>query len=246
MQNCISKIEGLEELTELTTLNLAGNCIEELSGLDALPHLTTLNVSKNALASVAAIEHLTSCAALTNVDLSDNSLPGDEANTWLATLARVPKLVTLYLKGNPLVRDTRHYRKATLAALPALQYLDDRPVFDVERVSVEAWTKGGQEAERAARTAFAEAEKAASKASSERFRAWQEEIRCVHMHHAHAHTSLALALTLLINPSPSLPLIVSNASYVSAPSCHSLSAALAALLSWPSTTPSCARRVCLR
>jgi hypothetical protein len=33
----------------------------------------------------------------------------------------------------------RSYRKATIAALPGLTYLDDRPVFEVERLCAEAW-----------------------------------------------------------------------------------------------------------
>ena len=33
----------------------------------------------------------------------------------------------------------RSYRKTVVAALPALTYLDDRPVFELERLCAEAW-----------------------------------------------------------------------------------------------------------
>jgi len=202
MHNSISRIEGLHGLSNLVTLNLAGNGIDMVEGLSCLPQLNSLNLSKNALASAAAIRHLVECPALTTLDLSDNSLPavtaperpaltaGESAGSvvapgvasgaaseCLSVLAAVPRLATLYLKGNPLVRDTRHYRKAALTAMPRLQYLDDRPIFPVERAAVAAWAAGGQEAERAARAALAEAEVEKERQSAERFKAWAEEVR---------------------------------------------------------------------
>lgn len=48
-------------------------------------------------------------------------------------------LGALYLRGNPAVSAIRSYRKSLIAALPALSYLDDRPIFEVERLCAEAW-----------------------------------------------------------------------------------------------------------
>jgi dynein assembly factor 1, axonemal len=45
----------------------------------------------------------------------------------------------LYLKGNPVVSAIKNYRKTIVAALPNLQYLDERPVFEDERRLVSAW-----------------------------------------------------------------------------------------------------------
>lgn len=38
--------------------------------------------------------------------------------------------------------------------LPNLNYLEDRPIFDYERLFAEAWKKGGKEAEAKARDEY--------------------------------------------------------------------------------------------
>lgn len=51
----------------------------------------------------------------------------------------MPDLRVLYLQGNPVVKDIRHYRKIIIGRCKELRYLDDRPVFDDERRRVKAW-----------------------------------------------------------------------------------------------------------
>ena len=51
----------------------------------------------------------------------------------------LPLLRVLYLRGNPAVSAMRGYRKTLIALLPSLNYLDDRPVFETERLCAEAW-----------------------------------------------------------------------------------------------------------
>lgn len=57
------------------------------------------------------------------------------------------ELICLYLKGNPSVRKVRQYRKMLAVGMSKLAYLDDRPIFEIERVGCDAFAIGGAEAE---------------------------------------------------------------------------------------------------
>ena len=59
-----------------------------------------------------------------------------------------------------MVSQVRQYRKRMISSIPTLSYLDDRPVFALERICAEAWAKGGLEAEKAARKEYKDAEEA--------------------------------------------------------------------------------------
>jgi hypothetical protein len=48
------------------------------------------------------------------------------------------------------LRHISKYRRNLTAALKNLTYLDDRPVYDYERLFVNAWVEGGDEAEKKA------------------------------------------------------------------------------------------------
>ncbi len=54
-------------------------------------------------------------------------------------LQGLPLLSVLYIRGNPAVSAIRGYRKTLIARLAGLNYLDDRPVFETERLCAEAW-----------------------------------------------------------------------------------------------------------
>jgi dynein assembly factor 1 len=43
------------------------------------------------------------------------------------------------------------YRKRLTAGIKTLAYLDDRPVFEIERLAANAWVEGGADAEKEAR-----------------------------------------------------------------------------------------------
>lgn len=47
-----------------------------------------------------------------------------------------------------VVRKVQHYRKATIAKMPNLRYLDDSPVFPKDRRLAEAFLRGGLEVRR--------------------------------------------------------------------------------------------------
>jgi hypothetical protein len=57
----------------------------------------------------------------------------------LEVLVQLPQLGVLYLQGNPCVKKIAHYRKVVIGRIPTLKYLDDRPVFEEERLRCDAW-----------------------------------------------------------------------------------------------------------
>ncbi|CAM9645077.1 unnamed protein product, partial [Phaeothamnion confervicola] len=176
-QNLIASIgDGLAGLRSLVQLDLSENRLTRLDGLAHLPALHTLNVAKNALADAEAVVHLTECAALTNVDLSQNRLEGGAV---LDVLRAVPALVALTVAGNPFVTSVPHFRKATIATMPRLRYLD-RPVFEQERLTAEAWAVGGAKAEQTARQNCQQRRRDDDRRHMTEFREWQEQQRRKH------------------------------------------------------------------
>ena len=136
----------------LSTINVSNNPLGTLEHLSRLPDLQTLQASHCELKDLDAIRDLVDCPELTTVDLQQNKIDGD-AEEMVRLFASMPKLACLYLPGNPIVSSLRHYRKRMISEIPGLAYLDDRPVFPLERLCAEAWAKGGLEAEKAARAA---------------------------------------------------------------------------------------------
>lgn len=51
------------------------------------------------------------------------------------------------------------YRKKMTYGMKNLHYLDDRPIFEIERIAATAWNEGGNEAEQKAREEYQEKKK---------------------------------------------------------------------------------------
>lgn len=144
-QNAIEKIEGLEELTLLVTLNLSHNRIKKIEGISKLTQLKTLDLSHNIFTDIEAVEEITTCPSLTSLDLSNNYIEySEEIVPFFCT---IDNLLCLYLKGNPCVRKISMYRKRLTAGMKNLHYLDDRPIVEIERLAAYAWASGGHDAE---------------------------------------------------------------------------------------------------
>ncbi|KAJ3218509.1 Dynein assembly factor 1, axonemal [Dinochytrium kinnereticum] len=170
-QNCIEDIENLETLTNLDTLNVANNLIKRITGLSVLPSLKTLQIDHNYLRTAVDICHLTMCPQLSILDLSHNKI--DDAEV-IDVFADMPELTVLNLMHNPVISKIKNYRKTMIARVKKLTYLDDRPVFDSERLTAEAWYAGGIEAERAERQRQKDVERAEFDKNYEAFKRLQE------------------------------------------------------------------------
>lgn len=69
--NRISRIKGLENLLNLTTLDLSNNLLEDLSGLRGLNNLTALNLSYNKIKDLQGIEEF---SRLKKLNVSNNQI----------------------------------------------------------------------------------------------------------------------------------------------------------------------------
>ncbi|QDZ22788.1 hypothetical protein A3770_08p53060 [Chloropicon primus] len=90
----ITKIQGLEEFTGLTTLYLESNAISDIEGLEPVLKLTSLYLAKNFLSSTVGLSILVNLQVL---DLADNNL------SELQELGELKQLRTLNISGNKLM-----------------------------------------------------------------------------------------------------------------------------------------------
>jgi hypothetical protein len=175
-QNAIKCVENLGTLSNLNTLNLSQNAIERLEPgcFDGLHSLSTLILSKNRFMASEDVSELSKCSSLTNLDLGNNDI---EDEGVVEIVSKLPALACLVLTGNPFLRTMRQYRKTVLSSMPTLTHLDDRPVFEEERVAVAAWSVGGAKAERDAREAYRQDQRKKDRDAMEAYREWVERKR---------------------------------------------------------------------
>jgi dynein assembly factor 1 len=127
-------------MTNLRALNLTDNLIQKIEGLECLHSLETLQLKRNRIGKFGGLDDalgLLQCPSLTVVDLSDNFIE-DEAvldELWV----KMPKIAVIYFQNNGAIKKIKNYRKTLISRIPTLKYLDDRPVFDEDRVAAEAF-----------------------------------------------------------------------------------------------------------
>lgn len=196
--NGISKIEHLSSLKELKCLYMQQNTLTDISNLEELPQLHTLNVSNNLLRNLdlncfknqqelctlqmshnyfktaASVHAIASCTSLSVLDLSHNEINDVEI---VSLLERLPNLAVLDLRGNPVIRNIDNYRRTLISKIKSLTHLDERPVFDKERRCVEAWVRGGPDAEREERQIIHQEEKNEHERHFQAMMRMQEEAR---------------------------------------------------------------------
>jgi dynein assembly factor 1 len=152
--NNITKIEGLDQLTELSSLNLGNNRISKVENLACCIKLEDLNLSYNQLSDPNDLQKLNEVKSLTSLDLSHNYI--HEPDGLVEVFSELTNLGCLYLRGNKAPHKISNYRKVMIVKIPSLKYLDERPVFEVERLGAEAWFEHGKDAEMAVRRKYYE------------------------------------------------------------------------------------------
>ncbi|TPX43697.1 hypothetical protein SeMB42_g03245 [Synchytrium endobioticum] len=173
-QNCVETMENLENLIKLDTLNLSNNLIRTISGLSHLPALRTLQLSHNFLRNADDLRHLSECQFISILDLANNKI--DDPNI-VDIFETMENLAVLTLMANPVTSKIQNYRRTLVARCKGLTYLDDRPVFEKERLATEAWARGGLEAEREERQRQRDEDRDQNMRNFEALRRLQEEAR---------------------------------------------------------------------
>ena len=172
--NAISSLNGLQSLRRLRSLHVAHNDLTNLNGIENLTELRFLDVSSNtnfesieALANhdsievllcgnnkkLRCIEVLSTCRSLTTLDcrdcnISSTSTAKEENEMILSMICCLRDLASLNLKGNPIVTEiSQPFRTFCISKAPALQNLNEIPVFSKERRISEAYMlRGGRDA----------------------------------------------------------------------------------------------------
>lgn len=78
----------------------------------------------------------------------------DQHDEILPFFADMKDLLCLYIKGNPAMRKVSQFRKNMILNMPKLYYLDDRPIFEIERLCADAFVRGGKEEEKKVREEY--------------------------------------------------------------------------------------------
>ncbi|CAH8577949.1 unnamed protein product [Schistosoma mattheei] len=155
-KNLIRSIENLDHMKYLDTLDVSYNMISKIENLDLLPNFTKLIISHNKLTEINDLIHLIKCEQLSVLDIQYNFIK--DPNVVEEVFAKLPNLRVLYNQGNPFIREVKNYRKNIINQCKNLTYLDDRPVFPMDRACAEAFYSGGIEKEREIRQQWIDAE----------------------------------------------------------------------------------------
>ena len=121
-------VDGLNGLSDLRVLNLAGNKIEMVRNLSSLQSLTELNLRRN---SITAVEELDKLPTLQRVFLSHNKIA---RFLDIQCLFGIKFLIELSLDGNPLSNmDNTAYRNKVIGGMSGLRHLDLQRITEEER-----------------------------------------------------------------------------------------------------------------
>jgi dynein assembly factor 1 len=178
-KNRICKIDNISHLSNLCHLDLSHNPIEKIEGLKGLTNLKIFKATHCRIEQLENCEGLRECQSIESLDIKHNQIQAtDEVPAFFGRV--LPDLQCLYYTGNPGARTIKQYRKRCIGALKKLKYLDERPIFEDERATSEAFCTGGSEAEKLKRAEIHERNARKEEDEREEDLAWRERTRKQH------------------------------------------------------------------
>lgn len=93
-------------------------------------------MNNNELEDYDDVKHLVDCSSIVMLELKSNKIHNVDV---LDIFKEMKQLRLLSLQGNPVVRQSKHYRKNMIASCTELTSLDERPVEKMERVACVAY-----------------------------------------------------------------------------------------------------------
>eukprot|EP00831_Metopus_contortus_P068569 TRINITY_DN6133_c0_g1_i1.p1 TRINITY_DN6133_c0_g1~~TRINITY_DN6133_c0_g1_i1.p1 ORF type:complete len:547 (-),score=111.26 TRINITY_DN6133_c0_g1_i1:29-1669(-) len=195
--NCIEKIEGLDTMKKLRLLYLHDNFIKKIENVNIFSELMRLDLSRNLIATIEGLEGLTklkdlsldgnllSCTdslqgaceaskSLTFFNIANNKIKLDER--LMPFLKSLEAMISLDIRGNPVTKEMKNYKKEVIAGLPHLAYLDGNPIEDVDKLAAEAYIKGGLEEERKYRAKYNEEKKKITEHEKEKTKDYDKQV----------------------------------------------------------------------
>ena len=125
--NLIEKIENLDGLTELEQLILYGNRIRIIENLDGIGNLKILRINNNRLLSISELA-LYDLHSLEVLNAANNIIDLDELENWIKTILALENLREVSLYGNLVTDDpTYKFRFADHSNLTKLDGLELKP-----------------------------------------------------------------------------------------------------------------------
>lgn len=120
-ENIFDKIENINHMKELHYLNLNDNYISTIENLADMPNLGTLQIKKNRIGrnGISDVIGLLEIPTISVLDISDNLI--DDPEVIDQVFVKMPNLAVLYLKGNPVVKKIKNYKKSLIAKMPNLK-----------------------------------------------------------------------------------------------------------------------------
>jgi dynein assembly factor 1 len=160
--NLIETIENLQPFKYLVRLDLSGNRIHKIEGLSGLHKLQDLMLEDNLLSTAEDVRGVLDVqGSLRFLNVAKNRLRG--LHELAPIFAGMDNLISVDLRQNPGVQEMPQYHKTFVASIRRLSYLDGNLIDELERLTAEAFMRGGRSEEQQVRQQYQQRKEEARK-----------------------------------------------------------------------------------